>query len=89
MKRWTKLKIEAINWKKKLEGLGEKIPSEKMETYAKRLSALNAKYEEIQVLKRDFDYDQMISETDHDFVRFKDKIILFAKAQFEKYNIVK
>jgi len=33
---WKKLKIEAINWKKKLETLGDKLPSEKLENFNKR-----------------------------------------------------
>lgn len=89
LKKWTKLKMEASNWKKKLESLADKIPSEKMETFNKRVNALNDKYEEILGLKRDFDYDQLVAETEAEINRYKDKIILFAKGQFEKYNIIK
>lgn len=33
---WKKLKLDAINWKKKLENLGDKLPREKLENFNKR-----------------------------------------------------
>ncbi len=86
--KWRKLKIEAINWKKKLETLGNKLPRLKLETFNKRYSSLNDKYTEVLKLKEDLDYAELVRETDG-INRYHEKIIQFAKGQHDKYNVVK
>ena len=86
--KWRKLKIEAINWKKKLETLGNKLPKEKLDTFNKRFSTLNDKYTEVLKLKEDLEYAELLRETEG-INRFQEKIIQFAKGQYEKCNVVK
>jgi hypothetical protein len=71
-----------------LETLGNKVPKEKLETYNKRFSTLNDKYTEVLKLKEDLDYAELLRETEG-INRYQEKIIQFAKGQYEKYNVVK
>ena len=85
---WKKLKIEAINWKKKLETLGNKLPSEKLENFNKRQQTLNNKYTEVLKLKEDLDYAELVRVSEG-INRYHEKIIQYAKGQYDKYNVVK